>query len=201
MSTSVYQVLAEHQVTDDWNHRDLLCELHRWAKILDFEFNLKIPTIVLCVDRLRRATLGHFRPGHNGFGLRHEIAINHTHPVHREPWEVLGTLLHELLHAWQEAHGRPGKGNYHNREFHDKALACGLIVDEWGHTQYAPQSPFFDLLRKHGVFVPEIPVPVHKPKGCSKLKKWSCGCTNVRVAIGDFEALCLRCGNKFLRAD
>jgi hypothetical protein len=35
------------------------------------------------------------------------------------------------------------------------------------------------------------------PKGKSKLKKWSCGCTNIRVAVRSLEAKCLKCGNKF----
>ena len=201
MNTAVYEALVEHQVNDDWEHRELARELHRWAVIFDSEFKLKIPNIALAIDLLRPTTLGHFRPGHNGFGLACEIAINRRHLRSREPWQVLGTLLHELLHAWQEAHGKPGKNNYHNKEFRAKALEYGLIIDHWGHTQYAPESPFVELLRRHGVQIPALPVPAPKSKGSSKLKKWSCGCTNVRVAIADFQAKCLRCGNKFVCAD
>ena len=32
-----------------------------------------------------------------------------------------------------------------------------------------------------------------------KLKKWSCGCQNVRVAIADFSATCNKCGNEFIQ--
>ena len=35
----------------------------------------------------------------------------------------------------------------------------------------------------------------------SKLKKWSCGCQNVRVAIADFSATCNKCGNEFKLQD
>ena len=61
------------------------------------------------------------------------------------------------------------------------------------------------LLKKHGVVfnhsidfdgIINIP-PKIKPKGKSKLKKWTCGCTNVRVAVKEFEAKCLKCGNEF----
>ena len=38
-----------------------------------------------------------------------------------------------------------------------------------------------------------------KSKGKSKLKKWSCGCTNIRVAVKYFKAKCLNCGNDFVR--
>ena len=30
-----------------------------------------------------------------------------------------------------------------------------------------------------------------------KLKKWSCGCANIRMGAKDCDAKCLRCGNKF----
>ncbi len=37
-------------------------------------------------------------------------------------------------------------------------------------------------------------------RGDSKLKKWSCGCpVNVRVAVADFRAVCLDCGEQFVR--
>jgi hypothetical protein len=202
MSGLVYEALAEHQVSEKWEYRDLLGELQRWAKIFDFEFKLEIPEVSLCVDWLHRCRLGHFRPGHNGFGLRGEVAINCRYLEQREFWQVLGTLLHELLHAWQQTHGRAGRRNYHNKEFREKARRYGLIIDERGYTTYAPESPFVELLRKHGVTVPVLPpVAAGRPRGHSKLRKWWCGCTNVRVAVTDFRAQCLRCGNEFHRAD
>jgi hypothetical protein len=39
--------------------------------------------------------------------------------------------------------------------------------------------------------------PKPKLKGTSKLKKWTCGCTNLRVGIKDLMAMCLKCGNRF----
>jgi hypothetical protein len=42
--------------------------------------------------------------------------------------------------------------------------------------------------------------PSRKP-GHSTLKKWSCGCTNARVAVPDFAAVCLRCDNRFVCLD
>jgi hypothetical protein len=42
-------------------------------------------------------------------------------------------------------------------------------------------------------------------EGCSKLKLWICACkprpVHVRVAISDFEAVCLKCNQKFIRAN
>jgi len=201
-SGGIYDILAQHQVTAAWRHRELAAELHRWAVILNAEFNLGVSEVALRVDWLSLRRLGHFRPGHNGFGLKGEIAVNERYLQCREPWQILGTVLHELLHAWQQEHGQPGKPPYHNKQFRDKALQYGLVIDEDGVTQYLAVSRFKDLLIRYGVHMPEQPLPAQRRKGGSKLKKWSCGCgVNVRVAIADFQARCLKCESLFIRAD
>jgi hypothetical protein len=196
----VYQVLAEHQLhaTGGWDMEQLIQELHRWKEIFVVEFKLEIPAVAFCIKATRSNCYGYFRPGHNEFGLTREIAINKSYLACRESWHVLGTLLHELLHAWQDAFGGPGQRNYHNGEFRRHALGYGLLVDRRGITDYAPQSPFMDLLRKHDVRVPQSLEPMPPRPGSSKLKKWSCQCTNVRVAVTDFQALCLKCQGRFL---
>jgi hypothetical protein len=196
----IYPVLARHQREEAWAGQSIITELQDWAERFIVEFKLDIPQVVLCVDRLPRTQYGHFRHGHNGFGLKGEIAINARYLCQkRAKWEVLGTLLHELLHAWQEVHGTPGKRNHHNAEFRDKARQLGLNIDRRGATGYASTSPFKELLCRCGVCVPEheSAPPHERPRGGSKLKKWSCGCTNVRVAVADFRARCLNCGNEF----
>ena len=56
-------------------------------------------------------------------------------------------------------------------------------------TGFAADSRFKDLLRRFGVTVPEGEITATARKaGSSKLKKWSCGCTNVRCGVGDFQA-------------
>ena len=199
MST-VYTVLAKHQRDESWAGRQILAELQTWADRFIVEFKLDIHDLSLCVERLPSGRNGHFRQGHNGFGLRGEIAINTRYlPGQRPLWEVLGTLLHELLHAWQETHGTPGKRNHHNAEFQAKARELGLNIDRRGVTGFAANSPFKELLKTYGVSVPDhkIVASMGRPRGNSKLKKWSCGCTTARVAVADFRAQCLKCGNDF----
>ncbi len=201
-TTSIYRVLSEYQTGRKWEKQELFQELHRWAAIFAVEFKLEVPDIAICVDHLGRSRLGHFRAGPNGFGLSSEIAINEFHLPQREFWEVLGTLLHEQLHAWQQVCGKPGRHNYHNKEFRAKAESLGLIVDARGITCYRTPSAFTELLKRQGITVPELPAPaLRRLRGMSKLKKWSCGCTNVRVAVSDFRARCLNCGNEFRRID
>lgn len=197
---SIYSALAKHQRDEAWGGQEMVAGLQTWAARFIVEFKLDIGDIALCIDQLPSGRYGHFRHGHNGFGLRGEIAINSRYlSGQRQVWEVLGTLLHELLHAWQETHGTPGKRNHHNAEFQAKARELGLNIDRRGITGYAANSPFKELLRKCGVSVPdhEFVAPVVRPRGDSKMKKWSCGCTTARVAIADFRARCLKCGSEF----
>ena len=186
----IYHSLAQHQTTESWESRDLLTELHRWAEIFVFRFKLQVSYVALTVEYLANRRMGHFRPGHNGFGLKGEIAINRRY-LCLEPWETLGTLLHELLHAEQEEHGKPGKHNYHNKAFRNRAAEFGLIVDSRGHTHYVPASLFKTLLAEHGINLPDLPPPVLRVAGASKLKLWMCPCgIRARVAVSDFHARC-----------
>jgi len=186
----IYRVLAGYQVTADWTHRELVVVLQQWAYRFIDTFELKIPMPPLSIDWLRAHVLGHFRPGHNGFGLEGEVAINARHLPQREPWQVLGTLLHELLHAWQQEHGKPGKPPYHNKQFREKAHGLGLLVDERGRTVYAAASPFQDLLARYGVAMPAYAAPSVRPRGSSKLKLVSVGklpsLPNRKPNVGDF---------------
>jgi len=207
---TIYESLADHQCGEMWKYQEVMRELHLWSERFNLEFKLEVPEITIGVEVLRHR-LGQFRYGHNGLGLRREILIDRRHVEdnrHPEKWyEVLGTLLHEQLYAWQEAHGRPGKRNYHNREFCRKAADLGLIVAPNGYEQYEPDpdSPFLSLIEKHGVHIPLLPEPDRlaghrKNPRRSKLKLWVCSCTppvRVRVGRAVFEAQCLRCGCNF----
>ena len=112
-----------------------------------------------------------------------------------------------MTHAWQTQYGKPSNSWYHNKEFCCKLLEFGVACNKAGWN-YGVKDPFVSILKKHGIVINQpmntdglikIP-PITKPKGKSKLKKWSCGCTNVRVAVKDFQAKCIRCGNDFERA-
>lgn len=204
-ASTVYESLASLQRSDEgWNFQPVIDQLLPWADRFDLEFKLALPAVAIAIDRTRvRHCLGHYRPGHNGFGLRCEIVISDSHVQHSLQenawWQVLGTLLHELLHCWQEFHGTAGCRNYHNRQLRQKAAELGLIIDERGVTEYDPGSPFFEMLARYGVAVPNLPTPsLYKPrKTQEKLRLWTCGCTKVRIGRSHFQALCLDCHNRF----
>jgi len=202
--TKINDAVRDHEISTEWVYQQLAGELHRWFDIFNgdlFEDTLLTPFLQFA--RTRRSNLGHYRPGHNGVGARHEINMNKLH-MHDRPFsEMLGTLLHEMVHEWQELFGQPGKGGYHNKQFAAKCAALGIPCTG-GYRSYSTgyTDPFIALLQRHGVDM-EMRLPLTalpEKNGGSKLKKWSCGCTNIRVAV-EVQALCLKCGGFFQRAD
>lgn len=173
----------------------------------------KIPEVVLSFDVSNRRILGHYSIFRNGIGVRWAVNLNPVHlarPVHR----VLGTLLHELAHAWQHGWGTPAKPPHHNRELRTLCEKLGIPTDRAGHDLGVRLgTPFEAYCRRHGVSFPSsvedeegrrgappplVPAPPATPRG-SKLRKWSCKCgVNVRVAVLDFDARCNRCGTRFV---
>lgn len=200
----VHEALAEHQQTENWQFQEAAKQVHLWVPRLIDEFKIDVGPIAVCIDRLSRNTLGHFRPKHNGFGLLGEIAIDSGHLNQKSEvnqqgltkveaengvvdfkiyWDAIGTLFHELLHAQQEKAGTASPRNHHNANFRQIAERYGLIVDRYGVTTYDPDGPFIALLKKQGVEIPadlkalqKVPTHRAKPKGTgsSTLKKWSC---------------------------
>ncbi|OOC09117.1 MULTISPECIES: SprT-like domain-containing protein [Thioalkalivibrio] len=62
----------------------------------------------------------------------HELGV---HPGYftLNPLEVaLSTLVHEMVHHWQECFGRPSRSNHHNREWVGKMEAIGLVPSDTG---------------------------------------------------------------------
>ena len=212
----VYTALANHQMNEDWDGRGAVAVLRKWTKRFVTEFKLNIPEIVIRVDVLPVSQLGSFRGEHNGLGLQHEVAINSRYLCKDRPrWEPFTTLMHQLLHAWQFSRGILRPTYVHDADYRNKASEIGLVVTTKGLTGCIPGGSFLSLLAANGIEVdPEIILPKELPEseraapaeqtaksvrlnGESKLRKYSCGCTNVRVARKEFRALCLLCGNEF----
>jgi hypothetical protein len=198
--------LRQHQRrATAWQFSGQVSDLHRWARRMISEFKLDVGVPTLLIDPLRHR-YGHYRCGRNGFGLIDEVAIDQRHLCRTQYWRVLGTQLHELLHAWQQHHGKPSLRNHHNGQFRAKARQLGLIIDRRGFTQYEPgETPFLRLLLRYGVRIDDPvdlgPAASHRilPLGPgSKLRLYMCGCpVRVRVAKSRFNARCLDCGELF----
>lgn len=203
MSTSIYDELRDFQSSESVPSHGFRAELNRIAKAMVETFRLGISDYVIGIGKLRVNRLGQYRYERNDLGLRAEILISEAHirecMESDQEWQIYGTVLHELDHAWQEAHGKPGKNNYHNKQFRMKAAEQGLIIDEKGHTQYDPGSPFFDFLTSQQISFPPLATPklYHQDtRGKSTLARWMCMCEPpqlARVGRRDFQAVCPVC--------
>jgi hypothetical protein len=202
------EIMENELAAHDWELNNLIWELSWWIKFFNIGFfkNQPVPLPVLSFQKTRVTTLGSYRIGRNAIGVRENINLNRVH-LNRPIWEILATLLHEMVHSYEylylPADDRT-KSWYHKKGFRFKIASFGILTDNRG-CHMGIGDPFVHLLRQHGVIFDksygpgmtiEI-VPKKKPKGKSKLKKWTCGCTNIRVAISDLEAKCLKCANMF----
>jgi len=112
-----------------------------------------------------------------------------------ESIEVLGTLLHELIHAADRCkHG-------HGREFSQPARRLGLVGPPTA-TEVGPElrqvlQTFIDHMGPY----PHAPIVVReKTKVGSRLRLFECGCdppVKVRVARDEFRAICCECEELF----
>lgn len=97
-------------------------------------FGGQLAPVVLNFSRKARS-LGFFAPERwdDGQGTTtHEISLNPEHLKRRTPIDTASTLVHEMVHLWQEEHGKPGRRGYHNREWGDKMESIGLMPSNTG---------------------------------------------------------------------
>jgi hypothetical protein len=62
---------------------------------------------------------------------RHEISLCPDW-VNRDVEEVYSTLVHEMVHLWQQEFGKPSRTGYHNKEFARKMITIGLFPSTTG---------------------------------------------------------------------
>jgi predicted SprT family Zn-dependent metalloprotease len=61
-----------------------------------------------------------------------EIALNPAAFEGRSPKDILSTLVHEMVHLWQQHYGKPTRNRYHNAEWAAKMKAVGLVPSHTG---------------------------------------------------------------------
>jgi hypothetical protein len=86
---------------------------------------------------------------------RHELALNPDGFISRSDKEICSTLVHEMVHVWQQVEGTPSAGSYHNREWAAKMKSIGLQPSSTGMvggketgqrmSHYVIESGAFDL--------------------------------------------------------
>lgn len=102
--------------------RPLAEELARWhAEYNRIHFGGTLRAVPIRVSRRMRSRLGHYTAASSGEPA--EIAISWRH-LRRHGWEeALHTLLHEMVHQWQDEHGHAID---HGPNFRAKAREVGI---------------------------------------------------------------------------
>jgi predicted SprT family Zn-dependent metalloprotease len=88
-----------------------------------------LPDCLITLQR-RAGTYGYFSSNKfaaiDGDALAHEIALNPAHFRTCPPKDVASTLVHEMVHLWQERYGKPPRSGYHDREWATAMRRIGL---------------------------------------------------------------------------
>ncbi len=111
--------VPEHTHPDDEEAAGMLAEWH--GRYNGERFGGTLRRVAVRVSRRMRARLGHYAPAQHGRAA--EIAVSRRHLRRHGFAEVLVTLLHEMVHQWQDEQGHPLG---HDRRFREKARAVGI---------------------------------------------------------------------------
>jgi len=100
----------------------IIRELSRWHKAYNEErFEGVLREIPIRISRRMKSRLGHYSPASEG--CEPEIVLSRRH-IRRDGWEeALHTLLHEMVHQWQDEQGLVVD---HGSSFRAKARAVGI---------------------------------------------------------------------------
>lgn len=93
-----------------------------------------LPNVMFTAQR-QKSMMGYFSPerwtSKSGKNC-HELAINPSYVGRSAIIELLQTLVHEMVHCWQYCYGKPGRANYHNKEWANKMESIGLMPSSTG---------------------------------------------------------------------
>lgn len=97
-------------------------------------FDSCLPDCLVNLSR-RANSHGFFAPerwkGNNTESVVHEISLNpDTMSRPDKAWH--STLVHEMVHMWQQTHGTPPRRCYHDKEWADKMEEIGLMPTSTG---------------------------------------------------------------------
>jgi hypothetical protein len=100
----------------------IINELTRWHAAYNQErFAGSLRAVPIRISRRMKSRLGHYSPAADG--CEPEIVLSRRH-IRRDGWdEALHTLLHEMVHQWQDEHGLVVD---HGASFRTKARAVGI---------------------------------------------------------------------------
>jgi hypothetical protein len=146
MSTAVAVIEAEIEATDGVLivENDPNDELYAPIKAAFQLFNRiffdgQLPTPIFTASSHHKRSRGYFKPKS---WVRHGDASYRTDVINLNPLyfldehggnrEALQTVMHEMVHVWQEYFGTPPRSGYHDREFAKRMKLIGLQPSNTG---------------------------------------------------------------------
>lgn len=178
-------------------------------------FTGQLPAVLLNFSRKTPRTLGFFAPQRwdRGDEVAHEISLNPTTLKYRRPIDVASTLVHEMVHLWQQEYGNPSRTGYHNRQWAEKMEEVGLVPSHTGEpggrrvgqqmTHYIAERGAFD--RAFQRLPPACALPwacsddeIKRKKRRARNKvKYTCTCGVNIWGKPKLKVICAECGETF----
>ncbi len=97
-------------------------------------FGGSLPAVLVTLQRHAKA-YGYFVAerfiGRGKEEAAHELALNPDH-FGRTDEQILSTLVHEMVHVWQQTHGTAPRKSYHDRQWAAKMKEVGLQPSHTG---------------------------------------------------------------------
>jgi SprT-like family len=98
-------------------------------------FDDQLPNTLIVLTR-RAHSRGHY--AHDRFSGRTrrtnvgELSLNPDTFIDRTDEQILSTLVHEMVHVWQQAFGNPSWNGYHNKQWAQRMKEVGLHPSNTG---------------------------------------------------------------------
>jgi hypothetical protein len=120
-AATVRKPRAMHTQSDD---EFIAASLREWhARLNRDRFDGSLRSITVRVSRRMRSRLGHYAPAQRG--APPEIAISQRHVKRHGFEQAVQTLLHEMVHQWQDESKLPLG---HGADFRRKAIEVGIVA-------------------------------------------------------------------------
>lgn len=98
-------------------------------------FEDQLPPALLTLQHKGKRTPGYYAPerftGRKTRRRADELALNPAHFT-RPLEETLATLVHQMVHLWQQHHDIPSRAGYHNKHWASKMKLVGLHPSDTG---------------------------------------------------------------------
>lgn len=176
-------------------------------------FQHNLPSIILNFSRKNKNVGGFFAPQRwtKDSVKVHEISLNPDHWQKGDKY-VVSVFVHEMVHLWQQAVGKPPRSGYHNKEWGMKMKEVGLYPSNTGKeggketgqsmTHYIiPKGAFeiaFDSMPKEYLLPFQSVAPPLKLVSIKNKIKYTCPACEANIwGKPNMRVECLACNQEF----